>query len=69
MKRIPSLGDPSVRTPGVTTSSMPENLFVLWEKPYILKIVRVIRLPTLYGTGIASYITSHHVLDDIIQPA
>ena len=42
---------------------------MLWEKPYILKIVCVIGLPSLYASGIASYITSHHVLGDIIQPA
>lgn len=42
---------------------------MLWEKPYILKIVCVIGLPSLYATGIVSYITSHHVLGDIIQPA
>lgn len=29
----------------------------------------MIGLPGLYGTGIVSYITSHHVLGDIIQPA
>ncbi len=49
--------------------SATKNLFVLWEKPYILKIVCVIGLPSLYATGIVSYITSRHVLGDIIQPA
>lgn len=46
-----------------------KNLFVLWEKLYILKIVCVIESLSFYATGMAPYITSHHVLGDIIQPA
>lgn len=46
-----------------------ENLFVLWEKSYILKIACMIGLPRLYGAVIVSYITSDYVLGGIIQPA